>query len=267
MFEEGDKVKVTGIGWENGPPKGEQGTYTVASSDPSNDRCFVCFGKTTAHWGHGGEGIAPKKYLNKGYRFLWINNTQLVKITMMDKFQESGKRMAGSIGHGVAVAGAEEGVEFAYELICNTLHNQLGISMEKLQDKANREIIMALGVGLLHITSSVAEDVLPGMEHVQKGCELYIEGKSKEHSKLLFKHAFPMLLKASELMNPEKAMERLSKQVQKGLEETGLADKPAARVEAEVENEVGFEEVLEARQALREAEEAQTSSQSEAYLG
>ena len=145
---------------------------------------------------------------------------------MIDNLKNSGKIMAKAVGHGIAVGAASEGVNFAYTTLCNYLHIQFGIPMEKLTDPVNKELITAVTVALLHLSSSCLKDTLPGMDKIQYGCELVIEGKAKDHTATLIKNVGPLLKHVSNLMDPKKSLERLSNKMNEELKEAGLVQEP-----------------------------------------
>jgi hypothetical protein len=219
-FKVGQSVSVDSkIGWDHPSLKNRSGTYKIAGVDVKGEKCLVCFGELVndSGWGHHEDDVSKyvdDSFKGKNYRFYFVRNEFLKENDMIEKMKGSGKKMASAVGHGIKVGAATEGVNFTYELVCNWLHNQFGISKEKLNDPVNREVILAISVAGLHLGSSMLEGQVPGMDKVQTGCELVIEGKAKDHSAVLISTVAPMLMHISDMMDPDKAMENLTAQAQ-----------------------------------------------------
>lgn len=239
--------------------------FRVAGYHHSQDLTYlVCFGEQEgwgSDWNCVSANISDKfKSKDKNVRFLWVSENQLEKIGMIENLKESCKLGAKAYGHGAAVGASEEGVDFAYQFACGWLHSQMGIPMEKLQDPLNKEIIQTGVIFLLQMMSGTFQDTIPGMEIIQTGCGLALEGKGRDHFKSTFKTVGPMLMHVSGLMDPKKHMEKLSKDIEKEFKEQGFdsATTTAQRFSPELDND----EVAITAEAEAEAEaEAQTSQQ------
>jgi len=126
----------------------------------------------------------------------------------LDKVKSAGSKIGSSIKHGFAVGAATEGANLAF----NFFFEKLGLPKEFLNDPIKKEILMGLSVAALYVGSSVYEEQVPGMKRLQNGCELVIEGKSKDNFTALTSHVLPMLMQASELMKPNSLINSLTKQ-------------------------------------------------------
>jgi len=135
---------------------------------------------------------------------------KMKETTKLDLAKQSGNKIKDSIKQGIAVGAATEGANYVFDLISK----QLGLSEEDLNNPVKKELLMGLSVAALHVGSTVFHDQIPGMDKVQTGCELVIQGKSKDNFSAMAKHLVPVLMSASQMMDPKMALERIMKDEQ-----------------------------------------------------
>jgi hypothetical protein len=228
-YKVGDKVKLKqevldGIRGNFSKLENQTKEYEIAAID--DDLICICFGPLVDGYEGSDETRSfaneldsydhevPEHLKGKKNRFWNIEaeniEEKIASKSMMDDLKVVGKKMAEAAAHGAKVGAATSGADFAYDIVCGWLHNQFGVSKEKLEDPVNREVITAASVALLYLGSSMLEEQVPGMERIQQGCELVIEGKAKDHTMVLMQTAVPMLMHISSLMDPEKAIENMT---------------------------------------------------------
>lgn len=141
---------------------------------------------------------------------------------MKDEYKEKLKESTSSLGtavkDGLALGAATEGVNYTYKLLSKQLQERFNVSAEILNDPVNREFIMMASVALLHVGSSVFEDHVPNANKIQKGCELVIEGKTKDNFGKIAGAILPMLGIIGNMMDPDAALDRKIKSLSSELD-------------------------------------------------
>jgi len=143
----------------------------------------------------------------------WLNTTKPMtnnehKIHLAKK---SGNIIKDCVKHGVAIGAATEGANYVFKL----LSKQLNLSEEALNNPVKRELLMGLTVAALHMGSTIFKDKIPNMDKVQTGCELVIQGKSKDNFSAMVQHLVPVLTNAVQMMDPKSAFEKMFKEQEK----------------------------------------------------
>ena len=256
VLSPGQKLKILGWNWGVNPPgsdyRDKQCAYFIASH--ANGNMLIAYkhdseghawgGVCGQNDGRGnviGDGLI-EKFKSDEYRFWWVSPSQFNQFevgkgsNMQDKIVEAGKNLGSAIGEGAAMGVCARGVDYGYDYMVEILHQQFGISKEKLQDPVNQELVKLLAAATGFMISSVGEDYVPGAKMVQQATQSVIKYKVASNVSTLVDLFGPMVAGMAKRMNPfqeQQAELRVAQAVRVEAEDESPAETEAAEEFAE----------------------------------